>query len=186
MDERDETPIIGRSENELLMKAAIGVIAATSPIWIPWVIFFYLDIAGEDGPASLFVAGCCSIGAFVVWLVVRWLNRQDDPRRAMCRPEPVRNLGPCEADSMTDRKKPGVAFWVIAVLVAVLAYGGAYLCMADRPVSILYSGFARGPFEVPPVYGHGLAGQNFWRAIFGPAHWIDTRVRPELWTDTLD
>jgi hypothetical protein len=186
MDGRDEIPITGRSENELLIKAATTVIAATSPIWVPWAISFYLNVAGEDGPAWLFVAGCCSIGALVVWVVVRWLNRHDDPRRAKCRPDPVRNLGPYKASSMTDRKRLGVAFWATAVLVAALAYAGAYLCMADRPVSILYSGFARGTFEVPPVYGNGLAGQKFWTAIFGPAHLIDTRFRPEFWTDTLD
>jgi hypothetical protein len=94
MDDRDEIPITGRSENELLIKAATGVIAATSPIWISCAISYYLGVAGEEGPAWLFAAGCCLIGALVVWLVVRWLNRRDDPRRAKCRPDAIRNLGP--------------------------------------------------------------------------------------------
>ena len=87
MDERDETPIAGRSENELLVKAATGVIAATSPIWIPWAIFLYLDVAGDDGP-TLLLAGCFSIGALAVWLFVRWINRWHDTRLWKRPPDP--------------------------------------------------------------------------------------------------
>jgi hypothetical protein len=82
MDESDNTPIPGRSENKLLLIAATGVLAATSPIWFPFAIAWYLSYAGDDGPGWLVAAGGFSVGAFGVWLLVRLINRRDDNRSA--------------------------------------------------------------------------------------------------------
>ena len=84
---------------------------------------------------------------------------------------------------LTDRNKPGVTFWATMALVVVLAgYATAYLCMARRPWVFMATG--HGPHELPPVYeiGGRDLDQEFWRAIFGPAHWADRRIRPEKWT----
>jgi len=80
MDERDDAPIPGRSAERLLLIAMGGALAATSPVWVPGAIFVYLDYTGEDGVGWLLAAGCVSIGAIAVWLVVRLINRHDARR----------------------------------------------------------------------------------------------------------
>src|SRR5258708_37243331 len=95
------------------------------------------------------------------------------------------------------RKKPGVAFWasvVVAVLLAsAAAYGGAYIWMLDDHFRHSYTFRVRGPFELPAVYRRhsergspylsdsDLESQEFWSAFFGPAHWLDTKLRPDKW-----
>jgi hypothetical protein len=87
MDERDDAPIPGRSAERLLLIAMGGALAATSPIWVPAALALYLHYTGEDGLGWLLAAGCVSIGAFAVWLVVRFINRHDS-RRAKPPPDP--------------------------------------------------------------------------------------------------
>jgi hypothetical protein len=88
MDEHDDGPIVGRTENALLVKAMIGVAAATSPLWMSWAIDSYLAAAGDDWPIWLRRDGGCILGAFSVWFFVRWINRRDDPRRGKSPPGP--------------------------------------------------------------------------------------------------
>jgi hypothetical protein len=71
-----------------------------------------------------------------------------------------------------------LGFWTTVVMVALSAYAAAYLCTVRRPVSFL--GRGSGPWEVRPIYGNGDA-QGFYRALFGPAHWMDKRIRRDEW-----
>lgn len=77
------------------------------------------------------------------------------------------------------RKKPGVAFWVtMAAVVAIPVYSAAYCCLAKQPLSYGLSGYP--PWEITPNYGD-FHDQTFWRDLFGPAHWLEKKIRPDKW-----
>ena len=97
------------------------------------------------------------------------------------------------------RKKPGVAFWatvvVFVLLASVAVYGGAYIWMLDDQYRHHYTFSGPGPFKLRPVYrpryselrgsdflsDSDLENEEFWSAFFGPAHWLDAKLRPKKW-----
>ena len=90
----------------------------------------------------------------------------------------------------SNREKPGAAFWAAVVvalgLVAVAAYVSAYAWMV-KPVPTAFS--MHGPVErLDPdytgtiVFAEGTRDQEFWERVFGPAHWVDRRVRRDTWS----
>jgi len=80
MDERDDSPVTGRSAERLLLIAEGGVLAVTSPIWLPSAVILFLDSAGDDGPRWLLAAAYLSAAALTVWIVVRLINRRERGR----------------------------------------------------------------------------------------------------------
>jgi hypothetical protein len=86
-----------------------------------------------------------------------------------------------ETLAMTDRKKPGWAFWatVIFMLALPAAYGGAYAKMVKlQPFKYWHGGPTEG---VAPHYSDDKH-ENRWKQFFWLANWIDRRVRPKLWS----
>ncbi len=83
---------------------------------------------------------------------------------------------------MTDRKKPGIAFWTTVVLVVLLvpsaAYLGAYVYLVEPDERIVVS--IEAHFWGTATYP-GLDDSPFWSAFFRPANWLDRRVRPDIW-----
>ena len=100
---------------------------------------------------------------------------------------------------MTDRKKPGVAFWATVGLVVVLTvYPTSYACMVkpySSHVTIQVSGVhATGFFplytQYSPMWGPGGLHfgecdqrQCFLEKLFRPVHWLDRKIRPDTWAD---
>jgi hypothetical protein len=85
---------------------------------------------------------------------------------------------------MTDRKKPGAAFWASVVLAAVLlpscAYLGAYLLIVE-PIRESRSYPLIGVrWAVHPHY-RAFGTQDYWRAFFEPANSLDKRIRVKTW-----
>ena len=81
---------------------------------------------------------------------------------------------------MTDRKKPGVAFWatVVVVVAVPVLYAAGYLVTVKRTTS-----YRRGWMKYRPFYSVPIAHdrQDFWRTFFSPAHAADRRIRPSVW-----
>jgi len=82
-----------------------------------------------------------------------------------------------------------VAFWatvvVVVALVCTAAYVSTYMWMV-KPVPMAFS--THGPVErMDPDYtgttlfADGTRDQEFWEKVFGPAHWIDRRLRRSKW-----
>lgn len=87
-----------------------------------------------------------------------------------------------------ERGKPGWAFWSTVAVTLLAVYGGAYWALLDSPqwsetVTVYLSGPggegnyidvpAEGARLVPRYRLVGAAGN----AIFGPAHWVDRKLR---------
>jgi|GEM_PF-7034475 len=83
----------------------------------------------------------------------------------------------------TDRKKPGVALWATVGLVAllpVILYAGAYLYTATP---IVYA-TSPPPWDILPHYslgGRRSTLPSWWEAAFLPAHWLDRKIRSDVW-----
>jgi hypothetical protein len=92
---------------------------------------------------------------------------------------------------MTDRKKPGVAFWATVVVVAVLAaYVGPYAYAVDRGPLLRSGPHVRGAImDWPASYGWGcpfgrslfIENQDVFRRVFAPVHALDRKLRPTYW-----
>ena len=95
---------------------------------------------------------------------------------------------------MTDRKKPGVAFWatvmlVMALSVTTLAYVGSYVLVVGECPVISSGGNTGDRLEVPvrysadwpPVAGLFRGHRAFWTEFFAPIHAVDRVVRPSAW-----
>ncbi len=89
---------------------------------------------------------------------------------------------------MTDHKKPGVAFWATVMVVgmaAIGAYAAAYFWMVQPDEVVFLNG---GGHRITANYSGEALGtpghrdQRFWEKVFGPAHWIDRRIRSHTWT----
>ena len=83
---------------------------------------------------------------------------------------------------MTDRKKPGVAFWATVVVVVVLvAYLGSYFALLDRKV---YWPAGVDPvtrqniFKTRPRY---LIDGELVERMLDPVHRLDRILRKEYW-----
>jgi hypothetical protein len=97
---------------------------------------------------------------------------------------------------VTDRQKPGVAFWAAVgfavLLIVTTAYVALYLWTVcpggaprirpldyDGPIEIvtvpIYS------FRPLPTRGKLPIGQEWLERFFKPAHWLDRKFRPEKW-----
>ncbi|HEY3967085.1 MAG TPA: hypothetical protein VGM05_21170 [Planctomycetaceae bacterium] len=90
---------------------------------------------------------------------------------------------------MTDRKKPGVAFWAtVVVVVALIFYVAAYSIMVS-PAVVFHSGLGEPPPLIPKYHliGNWLEDRRWprdggaCRPFFAPIHWIDRRVRRHVW-----
>lgn len=81
---------------------------------------------------------------------------------------------------MSDHQPPSVVLPAVSVVLVLVAYVVAYSA-AVRPY------FPRGGAGFPlviPVYDSpiGPKRRDQWLGIaFAPAHWLDRRIRPELW-----
>ena len=73
---------------------------------------------------------------------------------------------------MTNSRVSTSTGWIIATLVVVafltVSYIGAYYALVQRGGSSF-----GGPFVTYRVDG--------LRTIFGPAHWLDRKIRPDYW-----
>ncbi len=82
----------------------------------------------------------------------------------------------------SDRKKPGVTFWMTVVVVALLvpsaAYLGTYAYLVKPDERIVVSLDAHS--FVIATYPR-IEDSPFWRAFFRPANCLDRRVRPDIW-----
>jgi hypothetical protein len=85
---------------------------------------------------------------------------------------------------MSDRKKPGMAFWATVVVVVVLvpsaAYLGAYACLLEPDKRSVYSLGTDSAIVVETYPGIGKS--QFWRSFFDPANRLDRRIRPTVWS----
>jgi hypothetical protein len=101
----------------------------------------------------LFPALAVACGAFCVWLVVRLVNRRER-----------------------------WAKWTAAcVLLGLVVYFSAYASMVNGPR--YFNAMGVGPWELPPDYRgpNRDRDQQFWKSVFGPAHWLDIKVRRSKW-----
>ena len=75
--------------------------------------------------------------------------------------------------------------WITAALVAMLilttGYLASYVRMVRLPLYVSIGGV--GPFEMLPDYRGERQNrdQAFWAKAFGPAHWLDRRIRRHRW-----
>ena len=70
------------------------------------------------------------------------------------------------------------------LLFAVVAYGGAYLACMQRlrvPIVVDTCWPARELVRSEPGYPRPIV-----RHFFGPAHWLDRRLRPDEWNERYD
>jgi hypothetical protein len=85
---------------------------------------------------------------------------------------------------MTDRKKPGLAFWATALVVVLLVplaiYLGAYAWLVEPTFLADSASLSWVQFTRHPRYPR-LGGSPVWEEFFGPANWVDRRIRPEAW-----
>ena len=78
-------------------------------------------------------------------------------------------------------KRPRRGFWLklaAGVLFAVVAYGGAYVALVEP-----YRMYLDVPSFATYAVDHTGAGtlQKALRRVFGPANWVDRRLRPRMW-----
>ena len=80
---------------------------------------------------------------------------------------------------MTDRKKPGWAFWATVVAVAFPVLYVAGYSLTVRPIGISSTGWSK----TRPIYSVPFANSrhDLWGAFFAPAHAVDRRIRPRVW-----
>ena len=87
----------------------------------------------------------------------------------------------------SDRKKPSLAFWatvvVVAALSATLAYAGAYLCIVRQPAFSVVGGELLVGTRRSRIAERWAGNPEFCETFFAPAHWIDRRVRPDIWSN---
>ncbi|MFC1707099.1 hypothetical protein ACFL59_09805 [Planctomycetota bacterium] len=79
-----------------------------------------------------------------------------------------------------ERSAIPVATILVLIAILALAYGGAYYLN----VRVLYGGSCWDPRPMAPVVGVNpdyrfLGGPS--EIVFAPAHWVDRRLRPDLW-----
>jgi hypothetical protein len=93
-----------------------------------------------------------AFAALCVWLMVRIINRRER-----------------------------WAKWTAIAVSPAVIYFGAYLVMVE--VAPFYFLVGEPPYELHPRYGVGPVrlDHQFWKEFFGPAHWIDRRMRRKMW-----
>ena len=96
----------------------------------------------------------------------------------------------------SDRTKPGVPFWAtvaVALGLPLSAYVGAYAWLATPGIALFNDAHhLRKPVLVDLPVDYGGRSTRIRRAVarreaeieyvFAPIHWIDRRLRPEMWT----
>lgn len=104
---------------------------------------------------ALSIAGA-AFTAFCIWLTVRIANRRE-------------------------RWAKWTAVGLVVVLIPTCGYVTAYFCMVtpQKPGAAGGSGpWPKWPDYTGPI---GDRDQDFWENVFAPVHWIDTRLRPDVW-----
>ena len=88
-----------------------------------------------------------------------------------------------QAQAVMQCERPGTRVrprLAAGLLYAVAMYGGAYV-LAASPSPLLASAFRNWPFARRVRYDVLLVPATLVGAFFSPAHWVDRRLRPELW-----
>jgi hypothetical protein len=87
--------------------------------------------------------------------------------------------------AMTSPRQPSAGFWLTVALVAVLvptcAYVTAYFCMVTPRKPGGAGGIGPWPKWADYTGPNGDRDQDFWENVFAPVHWVDTRLRPDVW-----
>ena len=81
---------------------------------------------------------------------------------------------------ISDRKKPGVAFWATLTFVVLSLYPIAYLVLMEPIWTIPYFG---ADWERYPRYKVPYASDEIATSLFRLGHRIDRRVRPDFWSE---
>jgi len=84
---------------------------------------------------------------------------------------------------MTDQKRPTILMWLGLALLALMLPVGLYFGLYWHMVTAIHYGVAGKSFGVAVYRWNGteVRQQDFARTLFGPAHWIDRRIRPGSW-----
>jgi len=84
---------------------------------------------------------------------------------------------------MSDRKKPTILMWLGLALLALMLPLGLYFGLYLHMVTAMHYGVAGKSFGVAVYRWNGteVRQKELTHTFFGPAHWVDRRVRLWCW-----